>query len=377
MAAGSGIYGFFGSDHLRVREAAAEMVVRLAPADAGEFGMETIDGVADNAEGAARICRETIAALETLPFFGGGKVVWLKGATFLADDQTGRAEASLAGLANLAEVLAAGLGEDVSFVISASGVDKRRSFYRQFGKLATKVVEIDKIDVSKDDWVEKAMTFFAARADEMGLRFAPGAMEAFVMRSGEDSAQAESELQKLSLYLDEGEVVTEDLVAEIVSPTRHGVIFEISGAIARRDLPRSLRLMRELLAQGEGGVGILLGAIVPKVRSLFWGRVLAASTGCSARDSYQRFQAALARLPEAQTAHLPRTKKDNKINAYPIYLSLRDAGKFSGRHLRRSLAACLRANRAMVTTSNDHEVILTRLLVEILAPAEAVRQSAR
>ena len=370
MAAGISVYGFFGSDHLRVREAAAEMVARLTPEGAGEFGVETIDGVADNADAAARICRDTIAALETLPFFGGGKVVWLKGATFLADDQTGRSEASLAGLGNLLDVLAGGLGEDVSFVISASAVDKRRSFYRQFGKLAAKVTELDKIDISRDDWVEKAMRFFSTRADEMGLSFAPGAMEAFVMRAGEDSAQAESELQKLSLYLDEGAEVTEELVAEIVSPTRHGVIFEIGSAIALRDLPRSLRLMRELLAQGEGGVGILLGAIVPKVRSLFWARVLGASTGCTARDRYPKFQAALARLPEEQTAHLPRAKKNAQISAYPIYLSLRDAGNFSGKHLRRSLAACLRANRAMVTTSNDHEVILTRLLVQILAPAQ-------
>lgn len=372
MAASGGIYGFFGSDYLRVREAAAEIVARLTPEGAGEFGVETIDGVADHAEAAGRICRDTIAALETLPFFGGGKVVWLKGATFLADDQVGKAEASLAGLANLADVLGRGLGEDVSFVISASSVDKRRSFYKQVVKLATKVVELDKVDISKDDWVEKAITLFSARAEEMGLRFAPGAMEAFVMRAGEDTAQAESELQKLGLYLGDGEKVTEEVVAEIVSPTRHGVIFEIGGAIARRDLPRSLRLMRELLAQGEGGIGILLGAIVPKVRSLFWGRVLASSTGCSFRDRYPKFQAALARLPEEQTAHLPRAK-NGQISAYPIYLSLRDAGNFSGRHLRRSLAACLRANRAMVTTGNDHEVILTRLLVEILAPRQGQR----
>lgn len=364
----TGVYAFFGSDYLRVREAAAEMVARLSPEDAGEFGVETIDGVADNAEGAARICHDTIAALQTLPFFGGGKVVWLKGATFLADDPTGKAEATLVGLTNLADVLGGGLGEDVSFVISASSVDKRRSFYKQLGKLAVEVVERDKIDISKDDWVEKAMSVFSGRAREIGLKFAPGAMEAFVMRAGEDTAQAESELQKLSLYLGEDEEVTEQVISEIVSPTRHGVIFEIGGAIARRDLPRSLQLMRELLAQGEGGVGILLGAIVPKVRSLFWGRVLGSSTGCSPRDRYPSFQAALARLPESQTAHLPRSK-NGLISAYPIYLSLRDAGNFSGKHLRRSLAACLRANRAMVTTSNDHEVILTRLLFQILAPS--------
>lgn len=368
MSKESGIYAFFGSDYIRVKEAAAEMVARLAPPDAGDFGIETIDGVADNAAAAACICHQTIAALQTLPFFGGEKVVWLKGATFLGDDQTGKAAATLEGVAHLGDVLAEGIGDEVSFVISASSVDKRRAFYKRVGKLAKKVEELDKIDISRDDWVEKAISVFSGRARDLGLSFAPGAMEAFVMRAGEDTGQAESELQKLALYVGEGKEVTEEVISEIVSPTRHGVIYEIGGAIARRNLSRSLQLMNELLGQGEGGVGILLGAIVPKVRSLFWARVLGSSTGCTQRDRYPAFQAALSRLPQAQTAHLPRTK-EGKINAYPIYLSLRDASRFTGRHLRRSLAACLDANRAMVTTSNDHEVILTRLLVAILAPA--------
>lgn len=368
MSKESGIYAFFGSDYIRVKEAAAEMVARLAPPDAGDFGIETIDGVADNAAAAACICHQTIAALQTLPFFGGEKVVWLKGATFLGDDQTGKAAATLEGVAHLGDVLAEGIGDEVSFVISSSSVDKRRAFYKRVGKLAKKVEELDKIDISRDDWVEKAISVFSGRARDLGLSFAPGAMEAFVMRAGEDTGQAESELQKLALYVGEGKEVTEEVISEIVSPTRHGVIYEIGGAIARRNLSRSLQLMNELLGQGEGGVGILLGAIVPKVRSLFWARVLGSSTGCTQRDRYPAFQAALSRLPQAQTAHLPRTK-EGKINAYPIYLSLRDASRFTGRHLRRSLAACLDANRAMVTTSNDHEVILTRLLVAILAPA--------
>ncbi|PYJ42958.1 MAG: hypothetical protein DME86_04205 [Verrucomicrobia bacterium] len=80
------LYAIVGSDEAAVKREAAALAQKLAPAEAGEFGLETIDGAADNVEQAAGAIRSTIAALQTLPFFGGGKLVWLKSANFLSDD---------------------------------------------------------------------------------------------------------------------------------------------------------------------------------------------------------------------------------------------------------------------------------------------------
>ena len=44
------IYAVVGSDESAVKAAASELAVELAPADAGDFGVETIDGCADNAD---------------------------------------------------------------------------------------------------------------------------------------------------------------------------------------------------------------------------------------------------------------------------------------------------------------------------------------
>src|ERR1700731_4554247 len=75
------------------------------PADAGDFGLETIDGAADNADQAAARIRSTIEALRTLPFFGGEKLVWLKNANFLGDDQKARSAAVQAALEELTETI--------------------------------------------------------------------------------------------------------------------------------------------------------------------------------------------------------------------------------------------------------------------------------
>src|SRR6184192_2611353 len=106
------IRAIVGSDEARVKREAAELAKQLAPAEAGEFGLEIIDGAADNVDGAATAIRSAIAALQTLPFFGGGKLVWLKSANFLSDDVKGKSINVLEPLEDLDAVLADGLPDD-------------------------------------------------------------------------------------------------------------------------------------------------------------------------------------------------------------------------------------------------------------------------
>src|SRR6266702_3256943 len=113
------VYAVVGSDDVEVKHTAVELAEKLKPAEAGDFGLETIDGAADNADQAAARIRSTIEALRTLPFFGGEKVVWLKNANFLGDDQKARAAAVQAALEELAETIDGGFGSEIVFLISA------------------------------------------------------------------------------------------------------------------------------------------------------------------------------------------------------------------------------------------------------------------
>src|SRR6266498_2487750 len=87
------IYAVVGSDEAEVKRVAAELAEKLTPPEAGDFGLEIIDGVAENADQAAGRIRSTIEALQTLPFFGSTKVVWLKNANLLGDDVKARSNA--------------------------------------------------------------------------------------------------------------------------------------------------------------------------------------------------------------------------------------------------------------------------------------------
>ena len=326
------------------------------------FTHETIDGTADNAEGAFQICKRVVEGLNTLPFFGGEKVVWLKSATFLIDDVTGRAERTLSGVESLKDCLAAGLGPGVVFLLSATGIDKRRAFWKFLQKNA-EVKSYDKIDTTRDGWEEEVAALVDGRARDLGLKFEPEAMALFVMLAGEATRQIGSELEKLDLYLGtERRTVELEDVRRMVPMSRAGVIFEVGRALQNGDAARAIELIDQQLEQGESAIAVMRASVIPTVRNLFMAKVVS-ETGVSTRN-YQSFAGELDRLPLIQKAWLPQ-KKAGGVNAYPLFLSMGAAAGFEMKGLRKVMESALRADQALVTTGLDHRLVLHRLIAEI------------
>lgn len=357
------LFCVFGTDDGRVKEVAAKLVRELAPPDAGDFGLEIIEGNADNSDHAAKICGLVVEAIQTLPFFGGDKVVWLKGANFFADNVTGRAEFTKSAVENLQDVLTQSTPPSVKVVISASEIDKRRSFFMTMKKAATLELH-DLPDVSRAGWEEAVGELVAQRARERGLRFSAEALEFFVLLAGQHSRQIENELEKLDVYLGERRNVTTDDVRTMVSQSRAGVVFELGDAIGRKDLRLALKLIDQLLHRGESAIGVLLAAVVPKTRNLFYAKLVEEQFGLRA-FRYNEYQAKLAKLPPAETSWIGRTK-EGKISAYPLFLAAREAQGYSGAQLRVGMAACLEANTRLVTSQLDHKTVLCQLVIRII-----------
>jgi DNA polymerase III subunit delta len=393
--AATNIYAVVGSDEAEVKRAAAELASNLTPPDAGDFGLDVVDGAVDHAEQAAARIRSAIEALQTLPFFGGSKVVWLKNANFLGDTQIGRAAGVQSALEELSELIERGLGSDVILLVSATEVDKRRSFYRSLVKRAELQV-FDRLDSSRSGWEEEAIEAVRRRANKRKLQFDENALDLFVLLTGGDTRQIENELEKIDVFLSESTGfqpvrragvspakepaakmatgptagtavprVTVNLVRELVPLSRAGVIFELSNALAMRDLELALTLVRRLLDQGESAVGILLVAILPTVRNLLLAKDLMERHRLARPHSPFQFISAINRLPAEATDHLPR-KKDGSINAYPLGIAAQQAHRFETKQLVRAMQACLEANLQLVTTQLDHELVLTEAVVKLL-----------
>ena len=363
-SANASVYAVLGSDEAEVKRVAAEIATKLTPAAAGDLGLEVIDGVTENAEQAATRIRSTIEALQTFPFFGSTKVVWLKNANFLGDTAISRAATVQSALEELSDLLENGLGSDVVFLISATDVDKRRPFYKSLVKRAETQV-FDRLDSSRSGWEEEATEIVRSRAKKRKLQFDDAALDLFVLLTGGDTRQIENELEKIDIFLGKDRAVHVDLVRELVPLSRAGVIFELSKALATRDLELTLTLVRRLLDQGESAIGILLVAILPTIRNLLLAKDLMERHRLARPHSPFQFISAVNRLPAEATDHLPR-RKDGSINAYALGIAAQHAHRFETRQLIEAMQASLEANLQIVTTQLDHRLILTEVVVKLL-----------
>ena len=353
-----------GSDEGAVKEAARALADKLTPPDAGEFGLEIIDGAADNATTAAARIHETIGALRTLPFFGG-KLVWLKSANCLADSPIGRSNGVLDGLESLLALLQAGLPPEIQFLLSATETDKRRTFYKGLMKLADMHV-FDRLDSSRSGWEEEAAGMVDQRARVRHLEFTGEASELFTLLTGGDTRQIDNELEKLDLYLGpDRRQVDAKTVRQMVPMSRAGVIFELGNAISRRDLDGALGLIDQLLYQGESAIGLLLVALVPTVRNLLLVKDIQQRYRLPRPAAPFAFGKSLERLPEEATAHLPR-KKDGTLNTFGLGFAAVEAHRFQLEHLRDGLAACLQANVQLVTGQLEPRLVLERAVIGLL-----------
>lgn len=346
------VYVVTGSDEGKVSEEASKLFEKLKPAGSDEFANEIIEGAADNAEHGFTIAAQVAEGLQTMGFFGGDKVVWLKSATFMGSDRTSEAERAKAGVENILETLKAGLPEGVIFLISATAIDKRRAFFKWLAKNA-ELRSYDKIDVSKEGWEDQVATLVERSARDSGLNFTEEALALFVQLAGEETRQISNELEKLDLYLGERREITLEDVQIMVPLSRKGVIWEISRAIESRRATRAIELIDQQLTKNESAIGLVKAAIIPTVRNLFFAKLV---------EPYRSVNQA----PKGVLAVLPK-KKDGGINTWGLKMAAPKARNFKLSQLQKGLENCLNADKALVTTGQDHRMVLHRLIVELCA----------
>lgn len=349
-------YVYFGSDEGAAAAAALKKYGELSEGSDG-WGNEQIDGAAATVDEAVSIIERTVSGLQMMNMFGGRKVIWLKGATFMGDTPQGtRSEAMVEALEKLIAALG-NLPDETFFLLSAAEMDKRRTFFKKLTALSESK-EFSKIDVSKKGWEAELSTLTLRMAKERGMTFDNDALDLFVHRVNETTRQIANELDKLDVYIgeDRRKVTAED-VELMVAVSRNGVIFEISRAIENGNCRQAVRLVNEQLEHGEQPVSIMRAAIVPMVRNRFCTALLMDAYNIGT-NNYRAFESAILRLPAEVQKILP-LKKDGTPNVYGLFY----AGKVSLKKARRDLQACAAADRQLVSSGLEARDILHKLIV--------------
>src|ERR1700690_3427955 len=149
-----------GDDEFAVRQRAKQLYQQWSE-ELGGMDHEIIEATVSNSGEALTTLGRLREALQTLPFFGSGKVVWLRDCNFLGDERTASAADVTETLAELAEELKTFKWSGVRLLISAGKVDKRKTFYKTLDKIGT-VEGFSGWSVDDRDWADRAEA--AARA---------------------------------------------------------------------------------------------------------------------------------------------------------------------------------------------------------------------
>src|SRR5213078_2854459 len=143
-----------GEDEFAVKQRAKQIYLQWSE-ELGGMDHEIIDAAVSHSGEALKSLAKLREALQTLPFFGSGKVVWLQNCNFLGDERAASAAAVTESLVELAQELKDFAWNNVRLLISAGKVDKRKVFYKTLDKIGT-VESLDGWSSDDRDWADQA-----------------------------------------------------------------------------------------------------------------------------------------------------------------------------------------------------------------------------
>ena len=361
-----------GDDEFAVKKRAKEIYLQWSE-ELGGLDHEIIDASVANSGDALNAVAKLREALQTLPFFGSGKVVWLRDCNFLGDERAASAQAVTETLNEVADELKNFKWQNVRLLISAGKVDKRKTFFKTLDKIGT-VENFAALSADDKDWVERAEVAARTAVRERKKEISEEALSELVNRVGPNARQLESEIEKLSVFTGDRKKIEFGDVAVICSRNKTARAFALGDALGDRDLPRLLKRLDEELWEmksdkDKSEIGLLYG-LIGKIRAMLLLKEMLREGWIKPVNDYNHFKSQLERVPKDK---LPEDKKFNPLalNPYVLYKALPQVKKYSQGELVRAMDLLLRCNQRLVSSGLDEALVLQQALVQIVAPQAA------
>jgi len=357
----------YGDEDFLVRDRASQVYEAWCAAAGGE-DHEVIDGTVRNASEALEALAKLNEAVQTLPFFGGAKVVWLRGANFLGDERTASSRDVIDRINGLAKDWETFDWQGVQVLISAGKVDKRKGFFKSVKKIAS----IEDLSVADKERGSKAALIVRQRLTELGKKITSHVADELILLAGSSLQQLHTEADKLAAYVGERDEVTRQDVHEIATRTKQAQAFALGDALGERNLPKLLRVLDEELwvvkLDAKKSPIMLLYGLISKVRTMIFLKELTRLKWIRPDGGYPQFKSQLEAIPDER---MPDDRKFNPkaMHPYMLFNALGHARRYSEEELTRAMDILLRCNRQLVSSSTDDTLLLQQALVQIVSKA--------
>jgi DNA polymerase-3 subunit delta len=363
-----------GADDFLVGRMGKERFDALASAaGADDFAREIVSGFANNVDEVETAVNRFRDAVQTVPMFGGQRVVWFKDVNFLADTVTGRSEGAKAQVEALQEILQSVDPANVAVVVTAAPVDRRRSFL----KWAESHGEYAFVGGDADN-VEGLVSVALAEAKANGVSFGDGAVEVLLAKIGANTRLVTEEIRKLANYVaspseasaKEG-VIEAAHVIELTPNVAEGDFFEAAERFFAGDLRGTLdALQRHFFAGGDARP--VISSLQNRNRILIQARVLIDSGDLRAPS--EKFGFDKAAWARAQERYAAMFGGDTEKSAYNLFTQNQwYAGKLVAggklptlRRLIDNQQEFLRAFEEIIQRPHEQETVLREMTVRCL-----------
>ncbi|WP_310599155.1 DNA polymerase III subunit delta [Desulfobulbus sp.] len=273
----------------------------------------------------------------------------------------------------LAAVLATGIPASNVLILMAEEIDKRKKLFKLLKDEQTVIdLSVETGSSGKAQKEQKAVLQDLIRQTlaEEGKTMAPALIDLLIDRVGFHPVAAIMELRKVTTYLGDRGQVTRDDLDLLVGRTRQEALFELTSALARRDLEQSLAIADRLQ---ENGIHPL--AVVATLRNFVRGLLLLRSLIEQAETGFQPAMSAAA----FQQTCLPRLKEHTlwkkELGGHPfaLYMQCKTASGFPLPVLAAWLHHLLTAELRLKGSPVSPEIILQHLIMTLLSRAAQKR----
>jgi DNA polymerase III subunit delta len=303
----------------------------------------------------------------------------------------------------LKDAIEKGFPKKHHLIITSDIVDKRKALYttiKEQGMIIDCSVPKGDRKADKDSQDQVLKENMSQWLKKSGKTLDPDAYRYVLDITGFDLRTFMGNLEKLIVYTGERKSITLHDARSLLKRTKQDPIYELSGAIAERNLDNALFFTGSLLANDVFPLQIM-ATIVNQLRRLILARDFIGNLPPGAwRPSmdYNGFRASImprikdhdARIAECivareQALNPPKNdgKKEKKVKAatdlilaknpnspYPVFLLLKNAGRYSLEELIRSYEIACKADIRLKSSGENPRLILDDLIIKICSPRE-------
>lgn len=352
-----------GTDDFLVQDRGRAIYAEFLEATgADDFGREVIDGNAGNLAEVEDALGRFISSVQTLPMFGSSKVVWFKDISFLADSVTGRSKGMQALLEERLKPALQGVDPAaVRVLLTASPVDRRRSFYKWLQKAAdTEWLATDRDTGALYEIVMKT-------AAGLNVSISEDAAGVLIDRVSQNARLLQLEVQKLAAYLGpEGGTIDEALINAMVPSFGEADFFEAAEVFYQLDLKAALDAIRRHFFTRPDARG-LISNLQRMNRLMIQLRVLLDNRELGRRVNKGDLEAAAFRY-RAVFGDMSEKSHFNVFTQHPFYLSriMQTADRMKLKQLIDFQQAFAWAFEEIISRPNDQESVMKETAIRCL-----------